>query len=104
MGIDFSPLMVEEARRRYESVAFSSSWSGDAQRLPFEGNQFGAVVMNFGLLHLARPEVAISEAFRVLEPGGRYAFTVWGRPDEAVGFGVVLRASGDARTNRCRLA
>jgi SAM-dependent methyltransferase len=92
VGIDFSPLMVEEARRRYESVASLEFLEGDAQRLPFESNQFGAVVMNFGLLHLARPEVAISEAFRVLKPGGRYAFTVWGKPDEAVGFGVVLRA------------
>jgi SAM-dependent methyltransferase len=92
VGIDFSPLMVEEARRRYESVASLEFLEGDAQRLPFEANQFGAVVMNFGLLHLARPEVAISEAFRVLEAGGRYAFTVWGKPDEAVGFGVVLRA------------
>jgi SAM-dependent methyltransferase len=92
VGIDFSPLMVEEARRRYESVASLEFLEGDAQTLPFESNQFGAVVMNFGLLHLARPEVAISEAFRVLKPGGRYAFTVWGKPDEAVGFGVVLRA------------
>jgi SAM-dependent methyltransferase len=92
VGIDFSPLMVEEARRRYESVASLEFLEGDAERLPFKSNQFGAVVMNFGLLHLARPEVAISEAFRVLEPGGRYAFTVWGKPDEAVGFGVVLRA------------
>jgi hypothetical protein len=25
-------------------------------------------------------------------PGGRYGFTVWARPDEAVGFGVVLRS------------
>jgi SAM-dependent methyltransferase len=48
--------------------------------------------MNFGLLHLARPDTAIAEAFRVLAPHGRYAFTVWARPEEAVGFGVVLRA------------
>ena len=48
--------------------------------------------MNFGLLHLARPDAAIHEAWRVLESGGRYAFTVWARPEEAVGFGVVLRA------------
>lgn len=92
VGIDFSPLMVEEAKRRFQSVASLEFLEGDAQRLPFERNQFGAVVMNFGLLHLARPEAAISEAFRVLAPGGRYAFTVWAKPDEAVGFGVVLRA------------
>jgi SAM-dependent methyltransferase len=92
VGIDFSPLMVEEARQRFEGVASLEFLEGDAQKLPFESGQFGAVVMNFGLLHLARPEVAISEAFRVLEAGGRYAFTVWAKPDEAVGFGVVLRA------------
>jgi SAM-dependent methyltransferase len=92
VGIDFSPLMVEEAKQRFEGVASLEFLEGDAQKLPFESGQFGAVVMNFGLLHLARPEVAISEAFRVLEAGGRYAFTVWAKPDEAVGFGVVLRA------------
>jgi SAM-dependent methyltransferase len=92
VGIDFSPLMVEEARQRFEGVASLEFLEGDAQKLPFESGQFGAVVMNFGLLHLARPEAAISEAFRVLEAGGRYAFTVWAKPDEAVGFGVVLRA------------
>jgi SAM-dependent methyltransferase len=48
--------------------------------------------MNFGLLHLARPETAIAEAQRVLRPGGRYAFTIWGGPDQAIGFGLAVRA------------
>ncbi len=88
-GVDFSPLMIDEARRRFPGVEFLE---GDAESLTFEPNGFDAVVMNFGLLHLARPEQAISEAFRVLTSRGRYAFTVWAKPDEAVGFGVVLRA------------
>jgi SAM-dependent methyltransferase len=88
-GLDFSPLMVAESRRRYPDIAFCE---GDAEALPFDAGSFDAVVMNFGLLHLARPETAIAEAHRVLSAGGRYAFTVWARPEEAVGFGVVLRA------------
>lgn len=88
-GVDFSPLMVGQATRQYPHVAFLE---GDAEALAFEADRFDAVVMNFGLLHLARPQAAIDEAYRVLAPGGRYAFTVWARPEEAVGFGVVLRA------------
>jgi SAM-dependent methyltransferase len=89
IGLDFSPLMVAEARRRNPDIDFCE---GDAEVLPFEDGRFDAAVMNFGLLHLARPEAAIAEAYRVLASGGRYAFTVWARPEEAVGFGVVLRA------------
>jgi SAM-dependent methyltransferase len=50
------------------------------------------VVMNFGLLHLARPDAALAEAHRVLRSGGRYAFTVWAAPERAVAFGMTLRA------------
>ncbi|HEY7139531.1 MAG TPA: methyltransferase domain-containing protein, partial [Methylomirabilota bacterium] len=49
-------------------------------------------VMSFGLLHLARPDQALAEAYRVLRRGGRVAFTVWARPEEAVAFGIVLGA------------
>jgi hypothetical protein len=41
--------------------------------------------MNFGLLHLPRPERALAEMHRVLRAGGRAAFTVWrsAGPEEA---------------------
>src|SRR5262245_52112537 len=89
VGVDFSPLMVDQARQLYDGPEFMEA---DAEALSFESGRFDAVVMNFGLLHLARPDTAIAEAYRVLAPGGRYAFTVWARPEEAAGFGIVLRA------------
>jgi len=89
VGVDFSATMVEEARRRYPSVEFRE---GDAEQLSFSDSSFDAVVLNYGMLHLARPELALSEAHRVLRPGGRVAFTVWDTPDRAIGFGIILGA------------
>ena len=88
-GLDFSAAMVAEARRRQPAITFRE---GDAQALPFDDASFDAVVMNFGMLHLAQPDAAIAEARRVLRPGGRYAFTVWSAPERAVAFGLALRA------------
>ncbi len=89
VGLDFSSAMIAAAARHCPDAAFRE---GDAEALPFDDGAFDAVVMNFGLLHLARPETAMAEAHRVLRAGGRYAFTVWAGPDQALGFGLVLQA------------
>jgi SAM-dependent methyltransferase len=89
LGLDFSAAMVARARDLHSPVPFQE---GDAEALPFEDASFDAVAMNFGVLHLARPEAAIAEAGRVLRPGGRYGFTTWADPGRAAGFAVVLDA------------
>ncbi len=89
VGVDFAAEMVALASRRYPSLRFEQ---GDAESLPFADRSFDAVAINFGVLHLARPDTALSEAFRVLKSGGRCAFTVWASPDISVGFGIVLKA------------
>lgn len=88
-GIDFSKQMVDAARERHPQLNFSE---GDAENLDFPDESFDAVVMNFGMLHLANPERAIVEAHRVLTIGGRYAFTVWDLPERSIGFGIILGA------------
>jgi SAM-dependent methyltransferase len=88
-GVDFASTMVDQARRRHPAVVFRE---GDAEALAFADGSFDAVVMSFGMLHLARPDAAIAEAHRILRLGGRYAFTVWTGPEKAVGFGMALRA------------
>jgi ubiquinone/menaquinone biosynthesis C-methylase UbiE len=89
IGVDFSAAMIEEAQRRNPDIEFRE---GDAEQLPLGNCLFDAAVMNFGILHLARPDQALAEACRVLCPGGRFGFTVWAKPDEAIGFGIVLRS------------
>jgi ubiquinone/menaquinone biosynthesis C-methylase UbiE len=89
IGVDFSASMIAEAQQRNANVEFRE---GDAEQLPFSNNLFDAAVMNFGILHLGRPEQALAEASRVLCRGARFAFTAWAKPDEAVGFHIVLSA------------
>lgn len=86
VGIDFSSDMIDVARRQFPGIRFDV---GDAQCLGFADGSFDSVVCSFGLLHLPRPGLALTEAHRVLRRGGRYAFTVWASPEKASLFGLI---------------
>lgn len=88
-GVDFSRAMVGCARRRHPDLRFRE---GDAERLPFAGALFDAVTMGFGVPHLAAPEAAFAETRRVLRPGGRFAFSVWAKPEDNPGTRIITDA------------
>lgn len=89
VGVDFSEAMVALAQSIHSKLEFRH---GDAEALSFTNGEFDAAVMNFGILHLARPEDALKEACRVLRSGGRFAFSAWATPDKTLGFRAVLDA------------
>ena len=88
-AVDFAAAMVAEALRRQPGLDVRQA---DVESLPFADASFDAVVMNFGALHLAQPDHAFAEAYRVLRPGGGFAFTVWAPPQISAGYDMVLRA------------
>lgn len=88
-GVDFSAAMIGEASRNYPNALF---YEGDAEHLVFPSGFFDAAVCPFGLLHMADPDQAISEAWRILKPGGKFAFTVWAPPEKHAFFELVLSA------------
>lgn len=71
---DLTESMLIEGRKRAEAenLADSLDWIvGDAMALPFPDNSFDVYTISFGIRNVTRVADALSEAFRVLKPGGR---------------------------------
>lgn len=72
IGVDHSPAMLEEARRRLGQggVQGAELRLGEMTHLPLADGGAGCVVANMVLHHAARPETVLSEIARVLAPRG----------------------------------
>jgi len=69
-GLDFSPAMLERARRKLSSATWVE---GDLLALPFEAGSFEAATVGFGVRNVADLEQGLVELRRVLVQGGRVA-------------------------------
>ncbi len=71
---DMTESMLVEGRKRAEAerLADSLEWVvGDAMTLPFADASFDVYTISFGIRNVTRIPDALSEAYRVLRPGGR---------------------------------
>ncbi len=87
---DLVPEMLEGARRRVaekglKNVSFKIA---DMCGLAEEDASFDRVMCRFGIMFVPDPVKAASEAARVLKPGGRAAYMVWGPRDDTTMFTV----------------
>ncbi|MEM1078010.1 MAG: bifunctional demethylmenaquinone methyltransferase/2-methoxy-6-polyprenyl-1,4-benzoquinol methylase UbiE [Pseudomonadota bacterium] len=72
--LDLTESMLVAGRQRAEAEAMDTrlDWLvGDAMALPFEANSFDVYTISFGIRNVTRIQDALSEAYRVLKPGGR---------------------------------
>jgi ubiquinone/menaquinone biosynthesis C-methylase UbiE len=93
VAVDVAPAMVELARQRHPDIDVRQA---DAEALPFEDASFDAVVSNFVVPPLGRPERAVRELDRVLDDGGTLALTTWDVPERMRLLGVFLDAFAEA--------
>jgi len=73
IGVDHSPAMLEEARRRLLESGLDDIELrlGEMTHLPFPNESVGCVVANMVLHHAADPLAVLREIRRVLAPGGQ---------------------------------
>ena len=90
---DLTTGMLETARGRAENldIAIMRFVAADMVALPFTENTFDAVTCRFGIMFPDDKVAAAAEAKRVLKPGGRIAYVVWGAYEDNPPFHVPRR-------------
>jgi ubiquinone/menaquinone biosynthesis C-methylase UbiE len=84
ISTDFSPAMVEVARRRAETLGVTNVEHVvmDAGELGLEDGSVDGVICRWGYMLMPDPVAAFAETRRVLRSGGRLAFAVWRGPEQ----------------------
>lgn len=70
LGIEPAALMVERARQHHADEPALSFEVGDAKATGLENGSVDMVLMHTLLCHVPGPEQVMTEAFRILKPGG----------------------------------
>lgn len=73
---DINREMLDQGFQKAKNLSLDKSrleWvEGSAENLPFEENSFDSYTIAFGIRNVTNRDAALSEAFRVLKPGGRF--------------------------------
>jgi ubiquinone/menaquinone biosynthesis C-methylase UbiE len=71
IAVDGSAAMLQAAKKRLQGLDNVELRRGDLEALPIDDARLDAATLALVLHHLAEPERALAEVFRVLKPGGQ---------------------------------
>jgi len=83
-ALDVSPDLLEVAAKRAKDRGLTNfaTQQADAHSLPFPDNSFDLATSRFGVMFFRDPGCVLRELLRVLRPGARACFLVWGSFDQ----------------------
>lgn len=72
-AFDFSPAMVQQCKlkARQLDIPEENCFIGDAQKMPYTHERFEKILFPLSIASIPNPSLALSEAERVLAPGGK---------------------------------
>ncbi len=77
-AVDLSAEQVAAGEARSSGESLNVTWTvGDAESLSLPDGSFDYVLSTFGVMYVPRPELAVSELFRVVAPGGTVGIVSW---------------------------
>lgn len=89
-GLDLVSDLIRQAKERALLDNLEINFEvGDAEKMPYDNDTFDYVVTMFGAMFCPRPDVAVSELFRVCKPGGTVAMANW-TPEGFIGIFLSL--------------
>ncbi len=78
IATDLNIPMLDFARTR-AGIGTGVEWrQADAMELPFDDEEFDAILCQFGVMFFPDQPAAMLEVLRCLKPGGRLLFSTWG--------------------------
>ena len=95
VATDLAPEMLDGVKRRAHAAGLANIefHVADMEALPFGPAEFDRITCRFGIMFAESPVAAAKECRRVLRPGGRAAFMVWGPRADTTQFVVFAAAA-----------
>ncbi len=71
-NVDPNKKMIDQGKKRFNSIKNISWYLENAEKLSFKKNSFEYYSISFGLRNTKNINQSLSEAYRILKPGGRF--------------------------------